>query len=264
MHYFSAYNTDIGIRRKTNQDSLVIRHASTDKGETIMAVVCDGMGGLAEGELASKEMALRFASWFSDVLPDYIYSELNMELLKKDWGRIIIDQDDIMSIYAEKKGYILGTTVTALLLFDDHYYIVHVGDTRCYQFFEDSVKQITEDDSLVESELRRGMITPEEAETDPRRNILTNCVGGERGVIPGFYDGVIGASIGFLLCTDGFWHRNSPEKLNEISASLLAGDAENLQRTLAERTEYVKKNKEKDNITAVAVGIKGNKICSGM
>ena len=257
MQFFSAYNTDIGIKRKINQDSLVIRHASTAKGEVIMVVVCDGMGGFAAGELASKEMVLRLALWFKDDLPDYIYSELNAEILKKDWGRILRDQDEVLSRYADKSGAMLGTTVTALLLFEDHYYIAHVGDSRCYQIFKDSVKQITEDDSVVESELRNGIITPEEAITDTRRNILTNCVGGERGVTPGFYEGETGDSIGFLVCTDGFWHKNSLEDLKEVSEALLTGESEKLQHALAARTEDAKKKQEKDNITAAAVGIKG-------
>ena len=69
MQYIAIAETDIGISKETNQDSILIKHASTDVGEVVMAVVCDGMGGLAKGELASATVIRSFDRWFHEVLP---------------------------------------------------------------------------------------------------------------------------------------------------------------------------------------------------
>ncbi len=66
MRYKAAYHTDVGIRKKTNQDSLAIKIADTPYGMAAFAVICDGMGGLAKGEVASKEVICAFSDWFQE------------------------------------------------------------------------------------------------------------------------------------------------------------------------------------------------------
>ena len=69
MKYLVTADTDIGITKKTNQDSLLIKHGSYEDGELLLAVVCDGMGGLAKGEVASASVITAFAKWFDNELP---------------------------------------------------------------------------------------------------------------------------------------------------------------------------------------------------
>ena len=69
MEFTATYNTDIGIRKSTNQDSLAMRIIDTPDGEVAFAIVCDGMGGLAKGELASKEVIDAFCKWFDEYRP---------------------------------------------------------------------------------------------------------------------------------------------------------------------------------------------------
>ena len=69
MRFEAIADTDIGISKTTNQDSLIIKHGKSDRGEILMAIICDGMGGLAKGELASAAVIREFAKWFEEELP---------------------------------------------------------------------------------------------------------------------------------------------------------------------------------------------------
>ena len=69
MRYTVVAETDIGIRKNINQDSVLVKHAETELGEILLAVVCDGMGGLDKGELASATVIRSFATWFEQELP---------------------------------------------------------------------------------------------------------------------------------------------------------------------------------------------------
>lgn len=72
MEYIATYHTDVGTRKETNQDSLAIKVVNTKEGNVAFAIVCDGMGGLAKGEVASKEVIEAFCTWFDDTLVDEI------------------------------------------------------------------------------------------------------------------------------------------------------------------------------------------------
>jgi len=69
VKFIAAADTDVGLVKDTNQDSLLIKHASYDGGEVMMAVVCDGMGGLSHGEVASATVIKDFDRWFREELP---------------------------------------------------------------------------------------------------------------------------------------------------------------------------------------------------
>ena len=72
MGFSAVYNTDVGIKKKTNQDSLAIKIADTPEGQVLFTLVCDGMGGLAKGEVASKEVIMAFCDWFDNQMVSMI------------------------------------------------------------------------------------------------------------------------------------------------------------------------------------------------
>lgn len=69
MHFTVTADTDIGIAKETNQDSVLFKHGTYSGGEVLMAVICDGMGGLAKGELASATVIREFSEWYNKELP---------------------------------------------------------------------------------------------------------------------------------------------------------------------------------------------------
>ena len=93
MNYQIAIHTDVGIKKETNQDSLLVKQAVTEKGNIILAVVCDGMGGLEKGEVASATVINAFSVWFENELPTILSKNSYYEDVKYRWDRIIKEQN---------------------------------------------------------------------------------------------------------------------------------------------------------------------------
>lgn len=250
MHFLATADTDIGISRKKNQDSALVKHARGTEGEVLLAMVCDGMGGLVKGELASAAVVRRFEKWFDEELPKKL-RPLDMKRIGARWTELLKDINDKIQRYGEETGACLGTTFTGILFVDNQYLIGHVGDTRTYHLGH-NVKQLTEDQTLVAQEVRRGNLTPQQAAADSRRNVLLQCIGASRTVSPQIKYGTVERGI-YLLCSDGLWHELTEEELLETL------NPHRLQRKHAMHAaaqflfHLVKRRQEQDNITAVLV-----------
>lgn len=253
MHYIQSYYTDIGIKRKTNQDSLAVLKADTSYGEVLLAMVCDGMGGHQSGELASKTIVKEFERWFKLEFPALLYNELDAVILEEQWKRLIQKCNDRLVDYGNKHEIEMGSTLTAFLFLQNKYYAAHVGDSRGYMINDERAFQITRDHSLLADEVRRGILTEEEARKDRRFNILLECVGITSTVNIDFYCGNTLPETCFLLCSDGFWHRLEESELVHYLSGQQIGDNKKMRMHLNYLVETVKQRGEKDNITAVGV-----------
>lgn len=147
MHYFATADTDIGNTKSTNQDSLLIKHASYCGGEVMLAVICDGMGGLSKGELASATVIKEFSKWFDEELP-YELEKLDMNVIGEKWSLLLKELNIRIIEYGQLNHISLGTTFTGILMVNDKYVIGHVGDTRVY-FIGNGMMQLTEDQTFV-------------------------------------------------------------------------------------------------------------------
>ncbi len=253
MEYIAAYHTDVGISKKTNQDSLAIKVVETKNGKVAFAIVCDGMGGLSKGELASKEVIMAFSDWFDNTLIDSINSEgLNEEALVSQWNDIIQTQNKRLGEYGEKNNIMLGTTVSAILLYKNNYYIVHVGDSRIY-CMTDKALQLTKDQTFIAREIEAGRMTVEQSKTDPRRSVLLQCVGASQVVEPEFVKGNVTKDAVYMLCSDGFRHQiNEQEMLDKIGPAVVKSE-QDIEFGCRYLTETVKNRKESDNITVAVI-----------
>lgn len=249
MEYIASYHTDVGTRKETNQDSLAIKVVQSKEGQIAFAIVCDGMGGLAKGELASKEVIQAFCTWFDDVFIDVIENgEFTEEMLLTQWNDIIQEQNRRLGQYGEKNHLQLGTTISAILMYRQEYYIVHVGDSRIYELTK-QVRQLTNDQTFIAREIAAGRMTVEQAKVDPRRSVLLQCVGASAVVEPEFTKGDIVKNAVYMLCSDGFRHAISPEEILEKIGPQEAVDEEKMKYGAIYLTELVKNRGEKDNIT---------------
>lgn len=253
MEYIAAYHTDVGISKKTNQDSLAIKVVETKNGKVAFSVVCDGMGGLSKGELASKEVIMAFSDWFDNTLIDAINDQsFNEESLVSQWNDIIQTQNKRLGEYGEKNNLMLGTTVSAILLYKDNYYIVHVGDSRVY-CMTDRVLQLTKDQTFIAREIAAGRMTEEQSKTDPRRSVLLQCVGASQVVEPEFVKGAVTKGAVYMLCSDGFRHQiNEQEMMEKIGPSVVKSE-QDIEFGCRYLTETVKNRKESDNITVAVI-----------
>lgn len=254
MIFFAAAETDVGIAKTTNQDSLCIKIAETPAGQIAMALVCDGMGGLEKGELASATVTRTFADWFEQELAAHM-DDFHWEYVHEQWTHMIKSLNRTIADYGRYYGLSLGTTITAILLFENKYLIAHVGDSRAYEVTE-RLRQLTEDHSVVGREVKRGALTREEAERDPRRNVLTQCVGASRAVMPEVIQGALTPGAGYLLCSDGFRHEITELEIAEkIRPEALCTPAE-MKQSLRELIDLAMARGEMDNISALLINVR--------
>lgn len=252
MNFIVAARTDVGLTKKTNQDSLSMRVVNTPQGRMVFAVLCDGMGGLEKGEVASASVIRAFDSWLRNVLPTLCGTPLEDSTIRDQWNGIITEQNKTIMNYGAHQGVKLGTTVVAMLLTQTRYYIINVGDSRAYEI-SDSVKQITADQTFVAREIALGNMTVEQARTDERRNVLLQCVGASDEVYPEMFFGETNSNAVYMLCSDGFRHEISVDEIYEKLNPNVLFD-ENMMNTNSEQLiELNKARKEQDNISVALV-----------
>lgn len=250
MRFSATADTDIGISKNTNQDSVLIKHAAYDDDEALMAIVCDGMGGLSKGELASATVIQAFSKWFDESLP-YELDDVNMDVIGGKWSLMLKDLNVKIAEYGKKTGESLGTTFSGILFIGDQYVIVHVGDSRVYHI-DSSLHQLTTDQTFIAREVRRGTITPEQAKTDKRRNLLLQCVGASAVVDPQVSFGIAEKGA-YLICSDGFRHEISEEEIYESLNPINLINKQAMHNNIKYLIEQVKSRKEKDNISAILI-----------
>lgn len=252
MNFIVSAATDVGLVKQVNQDCYSVRGFRTDLGEMIFAILCDGMGGLTHGEVASATLVEAFNQWATTRLSVLCQQGISDQAIREEWVQLIRSCGDDLRQYGAQNGFSLGTTVTALLLTGTRYYLVNVGDTRAYEI-TDQVNQLTRDQTVVAQEVEQGRLTEEQAETDPRRSILLQCVGASEAVYPDLFFGDTRPDAVYLLCSDGFRHELTREELLQALHPHNMTDADTMQHTLEQLIELNKQRQERDNISAVAI-----------
>lgn len=253
MKYLVAAHSDIGIKKQTNQDSLFIKIAETEYGDACFAVLCDGMGGLAKGELASATVIRQFIKWFENEFATLLYRGINPIILKKTWENLIYEVNYKIEYYSEQNNAQMGSTVVALLIIGDMYYIMNVGDSRAYLITTDNIQQLTRDQTFIQKEMDEGRMTYEEARRDPRRNVLLQCVGASSVIEPDFYLGPVEKQNVFMLCSDGFRHVLGNAEMHEKFNPCALKDEEIMLQNAVFLTDLDKFRKEEDNISVALI-----------
>ena len=252
MNYTIWADTDIGIRKKTNQDSLSVRLVDTVQGRMAFAVLCDGMGGLSKGEVASATVVKAFSNWIDMDLPLLCHAPLQEDTIGIQWRGLLAGLNTKLMNYGNSQGLSLGTTVVAILVTPTNYYIINVGDSRVYEI-TDKLVQITRDQTVVAREISLGRLTPDQAKRDPRRNVLLQCIGASQVLYPEFFFGETNKNAVYMLCSDGFRHEITPD---EIVAGLHPDNLTNVGEMKKKARHLIELNKyrqEKDNISVALI-----------
>ena len=254
MRFKVAAHTDVGIRKDTNQDSYCVLQAETENGDVLMATVCDGLGGLESGELASATIVKAFAKWFEEELPLLLPLPTVLQDARYQWIRMIKSQNQTIGEYGRQRRIHLGSTISVILLLEDGRYLIgQVGDSRVYKVTDSELMVLTADQTVVANEVRQGRLTPQQAERDPRRNVLLQCVGASRVVEPEFVSGTAEPGQCYMLCSDGFRHELSTDELHRAFAPAANTAQDIMQQHLVRLVEENMARGETDNITAVLV-----------
>ena len=252
MKFLTAVHTDIGITKSTNQDSALVMEAETDIGNVLLTVICDGMGGLAKGEVASSAVIQAFGQWFEKDLPSVLSLENPADRIFSSWEKIALSCNEKISQYGKSLGVSMGTTLVAMLFVKDNYYIINIGDSRAY-CVSDGLYQLTKDQTFIQREMDMGRMTYEEAMNSPQRNVLLQCIGASNFIEPDYFTGKVNPNQVFVLCSDGFRHIISQAEIyDNLNPMVMPNEQVMLDRAVF-LTELNKSRQERDNITVVLV-----------
>ena len=236
-----AAKTDKGLVRTTNQDCF---YASG--GTKPLFVVCDGMGGHASGDIASRS-AVNSAVKYIEMHTPYDFDGAKAEALLKGACKyansIVLTRSKTSPEY---RG--MGTTCDICFIAFDTLYLSHVGDSRVYLYRNDKLKLLTHDHTVVDELLLNGTITEEEAKNHPNRHMITRAVGTEADIECDFLSERRRDGDKILMCTDGLTN-TVPE--SGIIRAVITG------RSAAETVDILinkaNENGGTDNITAVMI-----------
>jgi len=243
-------DTDVGIAKETNQDSIVVKHGKYYGGEVLMAVICDGMGGLDKGELASATVVRAFLRWFGEELA-YELENPDMQVIGGKWSLLLKELNVRIQKYGQARGISLGTTFTGMLFAGGQYVIVHVGDTRAYRIGKD-LQQLTVDQTFVAQEIERGDMTAEQAKKDKRRNMLLQCVGASDNLKPDVLVGDTKKGV-YMLCSDGFRNEVTEQEIFDAFEPAENVHGEAMHTNARRLIQLAKERQEKDNISVILI-----------
>ncbi len=230
--------TSTGRVRNHNEDAFGYL---ADRG---IFIVCDGMGGAAGGEVAS-----RLAT---DIVLEHIAQAPASASPRDLLHGAVLRANRAVHDRAESDPALcgMGTTLVALLLTPPHALIAHAGDSRCYLFRQGRLSRQTHDHSLVDEQIRLGTLTREEAEHSPFRSVITRAVGTQPTVTPELLQIALQPDDLFLLCSDGLTREVDEDSI----AAILAAGA-NLDRAAHTLIEAANENGGRDNITCLLIRI---------
>jgi len=242
--------TDVGRKRPHNEDYYLVDD------ENKIFIVCDGMGGANAGEVASQMAVEIIGQRMRENIEDIRELSAQNTFDSKQKIKTIISDAvseaslkifELASKEEGKRG--MGTTLVMLIICGENAFISSVGDSRAYLVRDNQVYQVTEDHTLVQEQLKRGLITPEEAKNVTYGNVITRAVGVMESVIVDTTHIEMMPGDMFLLCTDGL-HGYTEDKdiLGFTSYSTLEEMANNA-------IAYANQRGGKDNITTIFVRV---------
>ncbi|MBR5437399.1 MAG: Stp1/IreP family PP2C-type Ser/Thr phosphatase [Clostridia bacterium] len=203
--------TDIGAVRARNEDALDYGVLSDG---TSWAIVCDGMGGVHGGKIASTAAI--------EMISDKIKKCYNPLMKMSSVENLLLSSITTANVNVFDRGIYdknlkgMGTTVVAAIVKDNEACIAHVGDSRAYIIHDNTIKQITRDHSLVQEMLDKGQLTKQEYNNNPIKNIITRAMGVDEDVDIDFDYTPINKGDALVLCTDGLSGLVSDERILEI------------------------------------------------
>ena len=239
-----AGKSDIGKVRQGNEDSLFC------DGERGVFIVADGMGGHVAGEVASQIVIETVGPGMSAAVDEGLagtkLEERGLSLIEKANSAIMERADS----EPEKRG--MGTTLTLLTVMDDGEYLFQqVGDSRGYVLRNGELNQITRDHTVVQQQVDRGTLTPEQAREHPLSHILTRALGTESNVEADTYRSKAQPGDVFLLCSDGLSGMLPDGRIGQI----LSEHSDDLNRAVEALVEAANEAGGVDNVTVVLVKV---------
>ena len=285
--------TDAGGRSDVNQDAVLLKVASSRRyGRVAFAMLCDGMGGLDKGEIASAMVIRRFERWFHEELPGImedsewsarrhegkskmrvltemlstaahrrafagdVFAEAS-DRIRTRWVDIINEMNTRMQGYGRLYGLKLGTTLVAGIVFGNEYLIMHVGDSRAYLADTMRLLQLTTDHTYGQYLADEGLIAEDEATCVEDAHLLTQCIGASEVVEPDFTEGTFDGDAVLILCSDGFWRRQDMVRLQKKCIVKKRASERSMENLCRRFVRSVRKLGEEDDASVIMLSCQG-------
>jgi len=234
-------HSDVGRVREVNEDYFGSFRGNFGE----LLVVCDGMGGHKGGEIASRLAVDVIKNHFENLNDDY---DVKHELL----NALTAANNKLVETAIEDKSLAgMGSTAVIILFKDDLAYTANLGDSRIYLVRDEKVKQLTTDHSLVQQMIDSDMLSPEEAENHPKKNVITKSLGREGAVEPDTSEPIeLLKNDKFILCTDGLTNYVKDEEILYIAAN------NPVQQTAGKLVDLANEKGGGDNITIQIAEVK--------
>jgi len=241
--------SDVGCVRKNNEDNL-----GYDSRYGIY-VVCDGMGGQAAGEVASKMGVDTVLNYFREASKTGIYPQIGDVVdsvtprANRLGSAIRLANEAIHQAAMQHAAHSgMGSTIVSVLVDKGFFSVAHAGDSRIYLIRNREIQQITRDHSLVMEQVRRGLITLEEANASEMQNIIIRALGPEEKVVPDLDDLMALPGDLLLLCSDGLTRHVDDDALLEIANGTVT-----LSLMAQRMIDAAKEGGGSDNITCLVI-----------
>ncbi|MBO5892017.1 MAG: Stp1/IreP family PP2C-type Ser/Thr phosphatase [Oscillospiraceae bacterium] len=241
MQYWGL--TDTGSVRPQNQDAYKIEQLDKN---TLLCVVCDGMGGAKSGNVASNLAVDVFVEEVKNTWATGMNQEKTDQMLEAAVKLANFTVFDQAMQFEEFNG--MGTTLVAVLIHEQEVTVINVGDSRAYLVGRNGIRCLTKDHSLVQMMVDRGELTPEMARTYPGKNYITRAIGTDTLVESDIFHLDVERGDSLLLCTDGLSNLMDDQ---EILFEVVHGV--NKQYCCQRLLDIAKNRGAPDNVTSILV-----------
>lgn len=234
FQWTSAGISDVGKIRKINED------AFTDRPETGLWVVADGMGGHDAGDFASQAIVESLSQVEPNPQLSLLIDEVEDRLLQ-------VNQSLIEEAAKREEPTTIGSTVVALLAVKNHCACLWAGDSRAYRLRDGQMTPVSQDHSQVEELIEQGLLLREDAEAHPAANVITRAVGAAEELFIDVELVELQDGDRFLLCSDGLFKEVSEP---EIAQYMQRGSCQDVCHDLV---ELALERGSRDNVTVVTI-----------
>jgi len=251
MTYTMVAKTDVGIKRDHNEDCVA---AVPTQG---FAILADGMGGYNAGEVASGMAIDIVTQTLEDKLLEMPRAQINDQTGFTGESMLVrqsieMANESIYTAAQNKPEYAgMGTTVLVAAFYGDHITAAHVGDSRMYRLRDQTLSHVTEDHSLVHEQVRRGLLTANDARNSRIKNLVTRALGIDSGVEPDLVEDMVRANDLYLMCSDGLTDVVSDEEIGQV----LRDSRSKLKKAAKQLIDMANNAGGPDNISVILIKV---------
>ena len=229
MQIHAGVYWSVGMGHRKSQDSLSLQHIMMQRGECLLAVVCDGIGSLQAAEDAGGIVVSHLTDWFYHEGKELIYRNSSKEKILLALQKQILQIQEVLRQFQQNEHIKTGTTCSAILIIQRRYYLIHIGDSRIYQIKKKKIP-------FLKQKYHIECLTRDDCD---ERGYLYKALGLSGSDRAFFSTGKIRQQTFFLLCTDGFYQKNDMEAVKYTLGSLLNRNEKQLQNQIERRLEML-------------------------